>query len=438
MDVKITPHELSGSVNAISSKSVAHRLLICAALADKPCNLECDTTSADIMATVDCLRELGAHITRTQTGFRVVPIKQRGRHFWMPRAKLDCRESGSTLRFLLPVICALSTKAALSMGGKLPQRPLSPLYEQLIASGAQITPQGTVPMMVSGAMHAGIFRMPGNVSSQYVSGLLMAAPLLSDTLQVVVTEPVESRPYIQLTINAMQQFGVPVYTERTVEFDQKVTIYTVDGSARYSSPQTAYVEGDWSNAAFWLCAAALGGNGIAVNQLNLSSAQGDRSIMAALARFGARISRKGKSALALADHIDACVLDVADFPDLVPPLAVVAALGKGTTQLTRAGRLRLKESDRLQTVCQGLSALGATIHIQDDGLVIEGVEQLKGGVVDASNDHRIAMMAALAAVRCEGDVIIRGAHCVTKSYPHFFEDYAQLGGLVEKIEEVQE
>lgn len=438
MDVNIIPHELTGSINAISSKSVAHRLLICASLADKPCTIACTTTSADIMATVSCLCELGARITRTQTGFRVVPIKQRGRHFWTPRAKLDCRESGSTLRFLLPVICALGNNAAISMSGKLPQRPLSPLYEQLIAAGADLSPQGTVPFMVSGSMRAGIFRIPGNVSSQYISSLLMAAPLLADTLQVVVTEPVESRPYVQLTINAMKQFGVAVYTEQTVEFDQKVTIYTVDGSSRYSSPESVYVEGDWSNSAFWLCAAALGGAGIAVNQLNLSSAQGDRSIMAALARFGARISRKGTSALALADHIDGCVLDVADFPDLVPPLAAVAALGTGTTQLIGAGRLRLKESDRLQTVCNGLNALGAHIRIQDDGLIIEGVRQLTGGVVDAANDHRIAMMAAIAATRCTNNVLIRGAQCVNKSYPHFFEDYIQLGGTIEKLEEVQD
>ncbi len=439
MDVRITPQPLAGTVCAIASKSIAHRLLVCAALADKPCVIDCAHTSDDIMATVSCLRALGARITQTKTGFRVVPLKRPhglARHLWHPTAQLYCNESGSTLRFMLPVVCALGTPAALYMQGKLPKRPLSPLYEQLVLAGARLSPQGNNPLVVAGSIRPQTFYMPGNISSQYISGLLMAAPLLNEEVRVVVTKPVESRPYIQLTLQAMKQFGVIVQETEELDADKNpVVVYTVDKDACFCSCEEVSVEGDWSNAAFWLCAGAVGGSGLTVDGLNLTSAQGDRAIMAALARFGTRISRKKHQATAVHDHISACDIDVAHFPDLVPPLAVVASVGEGTTTISGAARLRIKESDRLQTVCAGLTALGADIRIVDDSLVIQGVPQLTGGVVDAAHDHRIAMMTAIAATRCMQDVIIKNASCVSKSYPQFFEDYQALGGQVHVIDE---
>ena len=430
MNVTITPARLEGAVKAPASKSEAHRLLICAALSPETCDIECDTTSQDIDATAECLRALGAQVTRTRLGFRVVPIPRD--ETGSPRARrgalLDCGESGSTLRFLLPVAAALACDARLTGHGRLPERPLSPLYEELIAAGADISEQGHFPLRARGPIRPGRFILPGDVSSQYVSGLLMAAPLLGGRTEIVVTDPFESRSYVNLTIDALAQFGVSVRVTKTVEKDAEATCLTVE-SAGYSSPGGVEVEGDWSNAAFWLAAGALG-NGVSVTGLNLSSSQGDRVIMGALARLGARVSRSGDTATVSPDILRGCEINVSDCPDLVPPIAAVAALAHGTTAITGAERLRLKESDRLQTVSAAINAMGGSVQVTNDGLVIDGVESLSGGTVDAANDHRIAMMSAVAASRATSPVAIRGAECVRKSYPAFFEDLAGLGGMV--------
>ena len=245
-----------------------------------------------------------------------------------------------------------------------------------------------------------------------------------------MTTPIESRPYVNLTISALEQFGVHV-TE-TSERDQNAdyTVFAVSPSTPYRSPGKVSVEGDWSNAAFWLAAGALG-HGVSVEGLDLASRQGDRSMLAALAKLGAQVCRTRGVATVHSGAPQGCEMNVADFPDLVPPLATVAALAPGKTRLTGCARLRLKESDRVETVVAGLSALGADITSEGDDIVINGRDSLPGGVVDAANDHRIAMMAAIAASRCTGPVTILGAQCVEKSYPKFFEDYRQLGGVVE-------
>ena len=430
MKAIVTPSPLGGSIRGIASKSVAHRQLICAALSDTPCEVVCATTSQDIEATAACLRALGAGVTRTARGFRVRPVRRGPRD---PRwsgapALLDCGESGSTLRFILPVACALGDEVRIAGHGRLAERPLSPLYEELIAAGADISEQGHFPLRARGPIRPGRFILPGDVSSQYVSGLLMAAPLLGGRTEIVVTDPFESRSYVNLTIDALAQFSVDVRVTRTVEKDAEATRLTVE-SAGYSSPGGVEVEGDWSNAAFWLAAGALG-NGVSVTGLNLSSSQGDRVIMGALARLGAHVSRSGDTATVSPDILRGCEINVSDCPDLVPPIAAVAALAYGTTTITGAERLRLKESDRLQTVSAAINAMGGRVQVTNDGLVIDGVESLSGGTVDAANDHRIAMMSTVAASRATSPVAIRGTECVRKSYPAFFEDLARLGGMV--------
>lgn len=437
MDAIIRQGTLTGQIPAISSKSMAHRLLILAALAPAPTELACNTTSEDIDATVRCLEALGARVERVEGGFHVTPLPGRPDDDNVPDAlagaSLDCGESGSTLRFMLPVLGALGKGGALTGHGRLAQRPLSPLYEQLQAHGLTMSAQGSFPLAVGGRLQPGRFVLPGDVSSQYVTGLLLAAPLLASPTEILVSEPVQSRPYIKLTVNALKAFGVPVLTSRESVGGRAVSVYTVSPT-RLVSPGSCTVEGDWSNAAFWLAAGAAAPLGVTVTGLDLASSQGDRSAMAALAAFGARIARRGHAVRATRDHPRPTSLDVSNFPDLVPPLAATAAMIPGTSALTNAGRLRLKESDRVETVSACLTAFGVPVRIEGDDIVIEGRGTLRAAEVDAANDHRIAMMAAVLASQAPGESVIHDAGCVAKSYPTFWEDFARLGGHVETRE----
>ena len=434
MNVIVEPGALSGEIAAPSSKSEAHRLLICAAFAPGTTDVDCTTSSDDIDATIACLEALGARVARTRRGFRVRPVPGTSASDNVPEprpgAVLACGESGSTLRFLLPVVCALGCGGRFAMLGRRPARPLSPLYEELVAHGAVLGPQGRSPLEVSGRLEAGRYALPGNVSSQYVSGLLMAAPLLGGPVEVLVSEPVESRPYIDLTIAALSRFGVSVSEApaRTEDGAPAVSFVVAPGCLR--SPGTVAVGGDWSGAAFWLAAGALSPEGVSVSGLDLASTQGDRQVLAALALLGARVLRRPGGAACVRDASHGTTLSVESCPDLVPPLAAVASLAEGTTRITGAARLRLKESDRLATVSAAICALGGSARVEGDDLVIDGSRSLAGGTVDAAGDHRIAMMAAVLAARCEAPVKILGAECVSKSYPAFFEDLAALGGVV--------
>lgn len=437
MDITVYPGTLGGEVVAPSSKSEAHRALICAAFAAGATDVACSTSSADIEATVSCLEALGARIARTRDGFRVRPVPGTSATDNLPEplrgAVLDCGESGSTMRFMLPVVCALGCEASLTGRGRLPERPLSPLYEQLVEHGATISAQGSVPLRTRGRIRAGRYELAGNISSQYVSGLMLAAPLLRAPVEIVVTEPVESRPYIDLTVSVLRSFGVDVSQSRaTGASGAPARVYDVSAPEGFSSPGSLVIGGDWSNAAFWLVAGALSDRGVAVRGLDAASVQGDRAILAALSLLGAHVLRTPAGAAVRPAGLKGATLDVSDCPDLVPPLAAAAALAEGTTRIVGAARLRLKESDRIETVSAAIRALGGSVRASADGLEIDGSPRLRGGVVDAANDHRIAMMAAVLATRCEGPTTILGAECVEKSYPRFFDDLASLGGVVER------
>lgn len=444
----VEPRRLHGIVDAISSKSAAHRMLICAALADGPTDVVCTTSSKDIEATIGCLQALGASVERMGTVLRVTPVAA-GRISDTP--VLDCCESGSTLRFLLPVVCALGFHVALDGSGRLPERPLSPLREELEAHGARLSPVGTWPLEVKGKLQGNSFIISGGVSSQYVTGLLLAIPLLGGGGCVKLTGRIESRPYIDMTMRVMAAFGIQVteYQEELKTCDssvETVTCLSVAPGARYVSPGSIRVEGDWSNAAFWLCAGALGDEPVTVRGLDLHSAQGDMAILDILESFGASVVR---------DYEGMCVtispgsgtlrgisLDAGDVPDLVPVVSVVAACAAGTTHICNAGRLRIKESDRLQTTSELLERLGVDLEELPEGLVIHGrgglVEgrPLRGGRVRSHNDHRLAMSAAVASIGARGSVAIEGSGAVAKSYPGFFDDFRLLGGcaVLEKEE----
>lgn len=438
MLARINPKQLSGTVPAIASKSMAHRIIIASALANGVTRIACDTSCADIDATIRCLTALGARIARIEGGFEVHPAPksiERGLLRACAGATLDCGESGSTLRFMLPVACALGSDATFIGSQRLGERPLAPLSDELMAAGCTLEGLGGFPLKATGRMRPGRFELPGNVSSQYISGLLLAAPLLDGTTEIAVTGVLESRPYIDLTINVLGFFGVTVEVEEgATPGGLPLTVFRVNRQG-YRTPGVIAVEGDWSNAAFWLCAGALGKHSVTVRGVSSNSMQGDRAISAALMLFGAKGQRNARTATIRPDRLRAIELDAQDIPDLVPVLSAVAACADGVTRFTGCARLRIKESDRLATTAQELNNIGACVRVEGDGLVIEGRERLSGGRVYSHNDHRIAMMAAIAAVRCDGPVEIWGAEAVDKSYPAFFEHYRLLGGDVELVDE---
>ncbi len=399
-----------GTLPSFPSKSEAHRYLICAALADAPTHIVCAAGNDDIDATVSCLCALGASITRTQDGFDVTPITN------IPdTAALDCGESGSTLRFLLPVICALGIKAQLHLHGRLPVRPLSPLDTLLAEHGATISPQGSNPLEVSGKLHGNDYSIAANVSSQFVSGLLFALPLLDlDTPATIrLVGQIESRPYLDMTLSSLAAFGISIA--------ERDGVLRIPAHARFISPGTLAVGGDWSGAAPWLCMGAVGKHPLTVTGLDTASGQGDKTILSVLSDMGAQIEVRENTITVTPATLHGIDLDAANIPDLVPVIAATAALANGTTHITGAARLRIKESDRLATTTAVLTALGADVRETDDGLVIVGKPALLGGIVDAYGDHRIAMTAAVASLGCQGSVTIEGAQAVAKSYPTFWE-----------------
>ncbi len=397
MTVTVNGKGLHGTIPAIASKSMAHRLLICAALSDEPCEICCETLSDDISATVKCLKALGAEISYTDGKFYV-------NGGTAPQtATLDCAESGSTLRFLLPVAAALGTKAKLIRRGRLSVRPMNVLTDELCSHGVSIVEDEEI-MLVNGKLGSGEYTLRADVSSQYISGLLFALPLCEGDSKIHLTGSRESESYIGMTLWALRDFGITVKETKDG--------YEIPGSQRYISPVKATVEGDWSGAAFWLCAAALGAP-VTVTGLLRDSLQGDRAVCECLER----LSGEGK-----------VLLDAADIPDLVPVLAVAASVRQGQTVIYNAGRLRFKESDRLKTICQVLGAMGANIKEREDGLSVKGTT-LHPARVSSWGDHRIAMSAAIASVAA-GSVTIDGAEAAAKSYPSFWEDFKRLGGSV--------
>ena len=396
MDITIHPRLLAGSIAAVPSKSQAHRFLILAAFADAPTEIVCSRRGRDLDATAECLRALGAGIVFENSRYRVTPIGE------IPeKAALFCGESGSTLRFLLPVAGALGVDATFHLEGRLPERPLSPLWEELERMGCSLSRPEPDSVRIQGQLLPGDYSIRGDVSSQFVTGLLLGLSLLNRESTLTLTEPVESMPYIRMTADAMKRFGAPcVFSDG---------VFTVRPAVFHTSGHV-HVEGDWSSGAFWLAAKILDSN-LRITGLDKASAQGDRAVLRHL--VGLEEFR---------------IIDCANIPDLVPVLAVVAGARKGA-KFVGAGRLRLKESDRLESTAAMLRALGGKAEVEEDTLTVEGTG-FTGGTVDACGDHRIAMAAAIAATVCHEPVKILGAEAVEKSYPDFWTHYKRLGGIV--------
>lgn len=388
MNVTILPGTLKGAVTPPSSKSQTHRAVLALMLAQGEGKLSNLAVSQDIQATQDCVAALKSGQPAQADG---LPL-------------LDCGESGSTLRFLIPVALAVRGGGHFTGRGRLMERPQGPYIRLFEEKGILWNQEGTC-LTVAGQLEPGVYALPGNVSSQFITGLLYALPLLPGDSRIVLTTPLESRGYVDMTLDMLRRFDIKV--------EEQEDGFLVPGNQTYQARDLT-LEADWSGAAFWYAANFLGAQ-VDIQGLNPDSVQGDRQI----GTLYWKLARPG--------DVD---IDLSQCPDLAPPLAVMAAVRKGTTHFVNAGRLRMKESDRLETIARTLNALGAKAQVGEDTLTLEGVDHLEGGTVDGCNDHRIAMMAAVAAVACKEPVTILGAECVKKSYPRFWEDYTALGGEI--------
>ena len=404
MDVKLTPRRLSGVVTPPPSKSLAHRWILAAALAAGTSTIKNVAFSEDIEATLRCMRALGAQWEAGENGLRITGIGG-DRHPFGDLPRFDCGESGSTLRFLIPLALTVDQGGVFTGRGRLMERPQQPYFDLFDQKGIAYSQEDGL-LTVQGSLSPGEYRLPGNVSSQFFTGLLMALPLLEGPSLVLSTTKLESASYTSMTMGVLERCGIRVrWSPRLNGFGVEPGVY---------SPFEETVEADWSQAAFWYAAVSLGSN-LRLRGLNGRSSQGDAAVMGHAKK------------LALTGEVK---INLSDCPDLLPPLAVIAAVRRGTTHFTHAARLRLKESDRLTTVSQMLRALGGAVSEEEDGLTVYGVSTLPGGTVDGAGDHRIVMAAAVAASRCQGPVTICGAEAVKKSYPNFWRDYESLGGAV--------
>ena len=419
--VCIYPSKIYGKLLVPPSKSAAHRALLCAALAGSGTvrGLE---LSDDIAATRDAVAALGVQTANTEVSGRVnihlsaAPLPQ--------EVTVDCCESGTTLRLMLPLLAARGVKATLIGRGRLPQRPLGAYTALFPDHGISLTSPDdgrSLPLRLCGRLTAGRFALAGDVSSQFVSGLLLALPLCAGDSEITLTSPLQSAPYVEMTLEAQRRAGIRI--------SESGAGWRIPGGQIYR-PVDQTVEGDWSQAAFLLAAGALAGS-VTVTGLDSASTQGDRKIVPILRRFGAHIAVENGAVTCSRAPLHACAVDVSQIPDLAPVLAIVASQAAGVTRITGGARLRLKESDRLAALADVLRTLGVPVEEQADGLTITGVPGLAGGVcVHGHDDHRIVMSLAVAALACRQPLTIAGADCVAKSWPTFFKDFTRIGGDV--------
>lgn len=421
MDIKIIPKELFGEVKAIPSKSVLHRALILASISQnqsiKLSNV--DMISDDVFATINCLKALGANIEVEGNNIYVSSIDKISDEIY-----IDCKESGTTLRLLLPLLSKFSKNTIVNCKGNLRNRPIMELVETLRTSGVYFDGK-TFPLKISGDTKGTYFRIKGNVSSQYISGLMLLSAIMEQKTTILSTTPLESQDYIAMTINILRDFGVVIK-------EQDNSFMVFGGRKIIKSPYEYVIEGDWSNAAFFIVAGCLGKN-LEVNGLNFDSIQGDKKIIDILKKIEGNLEISGDSVFTSKSDLVSFNLDFTDIPDLFPVLSVVAALSRGTSILSGGKRLKYKESDRINSTFQMLKNLGAKVKKIDNGLEITGKDFLSGGAVNSFNDHRIVMAAAIASIRCKDPVSIINVDAVNKSYPNFIQDFKKAGGSLNVI-----
>ena len=413
-DVKFSPFVPNGTVNVPPSKSDVHRAIICAAMANGVSRISPVALSNDIKATIGCIKALGADAVLENN-----VLTDDGTNMYKNKtALLDCGESGSTLRFFIPIAAVGNINATFVGKGKLPQRPIGIFTEALPKAGTVCKTEGGLPLEIKGQLKSGIFEIPGNVSSQFITGLLLALPILEGDSEIVLTSPLESVGYIAMTIRTMKQFGVNIQaTEKG---------WHIKGGQSYKTCDYT-TDGDWSQAAFFMVLGAVSGK-VTVKGVAKDSTQGDKKCAEILARFGAKVTQLDNEVTVEKGKLKAITVDASQIPDLVPVLSVCAAFAEGTTKIINAERLRIKECDRLKATAELLNNLGGKVKELSDGLEITGVSSLKGGNVNGYNDHRIVMSAAVCAARSDEDITATFAMSINKSYPDFYIDYNSIGG----------
>ena len=414
-NVNVEPSQLNGTVAIPPSKSDVHRAIICGALSRGKCVISPVDLSEDIKATIGCVETLGAKVNISEGVLTIDGSEMfKGNNY-----QIFCNESGSLLRFIIPVVSAVGISATFTGAGRLPERPIGIYLDCLPKAGVKCTTKSGLPLTVEGQLQPGEFEIPGNVSSQFITGLLFALPLLKEDSKIILTSPLESVAYVDITINVMKKFGVII---ETTDYG-----YFVKGNQKYI-PQNYTTEGDWSNAAFFMTAAAIKGD-ITVTGVDKNSAQGDKEIAEILKRFGAKVEFTDNGVRVQKGDLKATDIDARQIPDLVPILAVCATFAEGTTHITGAERLRIKESDRLSAIANAINQLGGNVIEKPDGLVITGVKSLKGGTVQGVNDHRIVMAMSVATLMATDTVTITDMESIKKSFPNYFEEYNRLGGI---------
>lgn len=424
MKAVIDPAPLGGTVRVPSSKSRGHRSLICAALAEGTSVISRISPSDDLEATAESLRQLGASIKTGKEGDGLMRAVVRGGLRRTQPAVINCRESGSTLRLLIPLGLLQKEPVTWTGTGRLPERPLAPYGDLFKKKGIQWeTETGGLPLTAAGRLLPGEYSLPGGVSSQFISGLLLALPLLQGQSRITVTSPPESAAYIAMTLETMDGCGVCAEPEGD-------RAWMIPGGQAYR-PFRTELEGDWSQGAFWMAAGLLG-QPVSCRGLSVSSVQADRAVTDIIRRMGGHIEETEEGVSAFPSHLRGTVIDGSQCPDIIPVLTVLGALAEGTTQIIRAGRLRLKECDRLHAMTEELKALGASVKETEDGMVIQGRPFLNGGQGKSWGDHRVAMSLAVASVKCRRPLVLEGAGSVSKSYLRFWEDFRKLGGIMKE------
>lgn len=425
--IELRKSEIKGKIQIPPSKSLCHRAIICASLCEEESKIENFIMSEDMRATIDGMKVLGAKIEeiKDESG-EINSLKVRG-CFIKNGDYIDCIESGSTIRFLIPISLLYKGKTTFHGRGKLVNRPLNSYINIFEKYGIDyIYESSKLPIIIDGNLKSGEYEIEGNISSQFITGLLFTLPLLDGDSKVKLTTKLESKGYVDLTIDILNKYGIQVKNN-----DYRELI--VSGNQKYMK-RDYRVEGDFSQAAFWIVAGIIGGE-IECLDLNTKSLQGDKQILDIVQAMGGKVEINENSIKSYKSDTKGIIIDASQIPDLVPILALLASLSVGTTRIINAHRVRIKESDRLKAISNELKKLGADIEEIEDGLVIKGVEKLTGGEVDSWNDHRIAMTLAIASIRCEKPVIINNSSAVNKSYPNFWRDFKNLGGdLYEETE----
>lgn len=414
MTASIIPHPLKGSIKAPSSKSHLHRLLICAALSDKPTKIFYHGLCDDIKRTAEALEAISAKITFNEDFIFITPVKK------IPKSvDIFCGESGSTLRFLLPLCAALGISSTFSGNGRLPKRPIGTILKLLKDNGIN-TSNDFLPISLNGLLKAAEFKIDGSVSSQFITGLLFALPLLSEDSKIEILPPISSKPYIDITIDVLSSFGIKI--------DFKNNIIYVKGNQKYISPEKVSADGDFSNAAFFLVGGAISGD-VKVSGLNLSTKQGDKRIIEILSKMGAKVEIGDNYVRAIKSSLNGIEIDSKHIPDLVPVLSVAGAFAKaGITSFTNASRLRTKESDRIKSSTAMIESVGGITAETDDGFIVFPNEDISSGEIQGFNDHRIVMSAFILGTASKASVSVSDILAANKSYPNFFEDFKALGG----------